>query len=340
MQLNASKLASKIVYSHMQNIPIKRSDLVVDKGFNFGLYDQNGVVIISTIPKQITLNKKFSQVDDNLILIDRSVSGHLGVSYVAIEEVILSQALKDLKKKIMISFSLFYCFIVILGFYLTKLFIQPIVQQRLKLNNFIKDTTHELNTPITALMMSVNPKQTLDEKGLNRIQLSAKRISDIYSDLTYLFLNNEQNKAKSDELIDLKEILNEQIEYYNFFATKKKIHLTYDIQTVMFAIDKESFSRIVNNLISNAIKYTPANGNIYVELKEDILIVKDSGVGINQKSIAKIFDRFYRDTKVVGGFGIGLNIVASICKEYGIKIDIDSKINEGTTFRLTFSSKG
>ncbi|MDD2640435.1 MAG: hypothetical protein PHS65_05525, partial [Arcobacteraceae bacterium] len=79
MQLNASKLASKIVYSHMQNIPIKRSDLVVDKGFNFGLYDQNGVVIISTIPKQITLNKKFSQVDDNLILIDQSVSGHLGV---------------------------------------------------------------------------------------------------------------------------------------------------------------------------------------------------------------------------------------------------------------------
>ncbi|MFA7570103.1 MAG: HAMP domain-containing sensor histidine kinase [Sulfurimonadaceae bacterium] len=336
MQLNASKLASKIVYSHMQNIPIKRSDLVVDKGFNFGLYDQNGVVIISTIPKQITLNKKFSQVDDNLILIDQSVSGHLGVAYVAIEEVILSQALKDLKHKIIISFILFYLLIIIFGFYLTKLFIQPIVQQRLKLNNFIKDTTHELNTPITALMMSVNPKQRLDEKGLNRIQLSAKRISDIYSDLTYLFLNNEQNRVKSEELIDLKEILNEQIEYYNFFATKKKIHLTYNIQTVMFAIDKESFSRIVNNLISNAIKYTPVNGNIYVELKDNVLLVQDNGVGIPKKSLSKIFERFYRESDIVGGFGIGLHIVASICKKYHIKIEIDSKVNEGTTFKLKF----
>jgi len=340
MQLNASKLASKIVYSHMQSIPIKRSDLVVDKGFNFGLYDHNGVVIISTIPKPITLNKKFSQLDDNLILIDRSVSGHLGVSYVAIEEVILSQALKDLKKKIIISFILFYSFIMILGFYLTKLFIQPIVQQRLKLNNFIKNTTHELNTPITALMMSVNPNQKLDEKGLNRIQLSAKRISDIYSDLTYLFLNNEQNQQKTSETIDLKEILNEQIEYYSFFAAKKKIVLTYDIQSVMFPIDKESFSRIVNNLISNAIKYTLVQGNIYVELKDNCLIVKDDGIGINQKNISKIFERFYRDTKIVGGFGIGLNIVASICKEYGIKIDIDSKVDEGTEFRLDFSKKG
>ena len=93
MRLNASKLASKIIYAHMQNIPLKRSDLVVDKGFNFGLYDHNGVVIISTIAKSITLNKKFSQMDNNLILIDRSVSGHLGVSYVAIEEVILFEAL-------------------------------------------------------------------------------------------------------------------------------------------------------------------------------------------------------------------------------------------------------
>lgn len=338
MQLNASKLASKIIYSHMQSIPLQRSDLAVDEGLNFGLYDKNGVVIISTIPTQIALDKKFSQIDNNIILVDRSVSGHLGVSYVAIEEVILSQALKDLKKKIVISFCLFYVLLIIFGFYLTKLFIKPIVQQRIKLNNFIKDTTHELNTPITALMMSANPTNKLDEKGLNRILLSAKRISDIYSDLTYLFLNNQQSRVKATEPIELKEILNEQIEYYNFFAMKKRIEFTYNIQSVVYTIDKESFIRIVNNLISNAIKYTPALGTVFVELKDNILIVKDSGVGINKKSLSKIFERFYRDTNVVGGFGIGLNIVASICKEYNIKINIDSTINEGTVFKLEFGA--
>ncbi|MDD2640982.1 MAG: HAMP domain-containing sensor histidine kinase [Arcobacteraceae bacterium] len=336
MQLNASKLASKIIYAHMQNIPLKRSDLVVDKGFNFGLYDHNGVVIISTIAKPITLNKKFSQIDNNLILIDRSVSGHLGVSYVAIEEVILFEALKDLKHKIIILFILFYLLIIIFGFYLTKLFIQPIVQQRLKLNNFIKDTTHELNTPITALMMSANPYNTLDEKGLHRIQLSAKRISDIYSDLTYLFLNNEQEKAQRIPMIELKDILNEQLEYYHFFAQKKRVILTYDIHSCFYAIDKESFNRIVNNLISNAIKYTKPQGTVFVQLKDNVLLVQDNGVGIPKKSLSKIFERFYRESDIVGGFGIGLHIVASICKKYHIKIEIDSKVNEGTTFKLKF----
>lgn len=337
MQLNASKLASKIIYAHMQDIPLKRSDLVVDEGFNFGLYDHNGVVIMSTIAKPITLNKKFSQMGNNLILIDRSVSGHLGVSYVAIEEVILFQALKDLKNKIIISFFLFYLLITIFGFYLTKLFIQPIVQQRIKLNNFIKDTTHELNTPITALMMSANPHNKLDEKGLNRILLSAKRISDIYSDLTYLFLNNEQEREKALQKIDLKDVLKEQLEYYHFFALKKRITLTYDIHSCWYCIDKESFNRIVNNLISNAIKYTKAHGTVFVQLKDNVLTVQDNGVGIPKKSLTKIFERFYRESKVVGGFGIGLHIVASICKKYQIKIEIDSQINEGTTFKLMFS---
>jgi len=336
MQLNASKLASKIIYSHMQNIPLKKSDLAVDTGFNFGLYDHNGVVIVSTIAQQITLNKKFSQINNNLILIDRSVSGHLGVAYVAIEEVILFQAFKELKKKIIISFCLFYLLIIIFGFYLTQLFIRPIVQQRVKLNNFIKDTTHELNTPITALMMSANPHNTLDEKGLNRILLSAKRISDIYSDLTYLFLDNVQEKKPTTALIDLKEVLNEQIEYYTFFASKKRIILEVDIHSVHYPIDKESFNRIVNNLLSNAIKYTSSQGKIEVQLKEKHLIIKDTGLGIKKKSLSKIFNRFYRDTNVVGGFGIGLNIVASICKEYHITIEVESQINQGTTFKLNF----
>ncbi len=108
MQLNASKLASKIIYAHMQNIPLKKSDLIVDEGFKFGLYDYNGVSLLSTITKKITLNKKFSQNGNNLILIDRSSSGHLGVEYVAIEEVVLLQALKDLKRNIIISFILFF----------------------------------------------------------------------------------------------------------------------------------------------------------------------------------------------------------------------------------------
>ncbi len=337
MQLNASKLASRIIYSHMQKIPLVKDDLVVDKGFKFGIYDFEGKELISTIEKSIDLNKKFSQVDNNFILIDISASGHLGVGYIAIEEVVLFDALNTLKKNIIILFILFYLIIMLIGFYITKLFIKPIVHQRLKLNNFIKDTTHELNTPISALIMSVNNKKFLDEKALNRVAYSAKRISDIYNDLTYLFLNEDKQSSKIVEKIDLKTILLEQIEYHSFFALKKQIKFEYNINSLFFAIDKENLHRIVNNLISNAIKYTPVRGSVYVELDNSCLIIKDTGIGIDKKNLSKVFNRFYRDTEIVGGFGIGLSIVDSICKEYNIKIDVDSKIGVGTTFKLIFS---
>ncbi|MDX9796690.1 MAG: ATP-binding protein, partial [Arcobacteraceae bacterium] len=71
-------------------------------------------------------------------------------------------------------------------------------------------------------------------------------------------------------------------------------------------------------------------------LKDNVLLVQDNGVGIPKKSLSKIFERFYRESDIVGGFGIGLHIVASICKKYHIKIEIDSKVNEGTTFKLKF----
>lgn len=73
-------------------------------------------------------------------------------------------------------------------------------------------------------------------------------------------------------------------------------------------------------------------------LKNNKLIVKDSGIGIDKKNLKDIFKRFYRANDVQGGFGIGLNIVYTICKEYNIDVDVDSTQNVGTTFTLTLNS--
>ncbi|WP_419770864.1 MAG: sensor histidine kinase [Candidatus Marinarcus sp.] len=338
MQINASKLSSQIVYAHMQNIALKKSDLFVDKGFKFALYDEKGVAVLSYIAQKVILNRKFSKNKNNLILIDNSVGGHLGISYIAIEETVLHKTLQDLREKIVISFILFYFLISVFSYSLTKLFIKPIVQQRIKLNNFIKDTTHELNTPISALIMSVNSQTPLNDNALKRISISAKRISEIYNDLTYLFLNNIQDIKAKATLIDLKPILDEQLEYFNLFASKKRIQLSYHSESTPFVIDKESFTRISNNLISNAIKYTHSNGSIQVELKNKRLIIKDTGCGINKEDLKKIFTRFYRATEITGGFGIGLNIVSSICKEYDIQLDVQSELGQGSTFTLYFNN--
>ena len=77
-------------------------------------------------------------------------------------------------------------------------------------------------------------------------------------------------------------------------------------------------------------------GKIEITLTKNHLTIKDNGIGIDEKKLRDIFNRFYRATSTQGGFGIGLSIVNTICRNYNIKIDVTSKIKKGTTFKLTF----
>ena len=224
--------------------------------------------------------------------------------------------------------------IALIGFYLAKLFLKPIREERVKLNNFIKDTTHELNTPISAILMSLENKNP-SEKQLERVKISANRISEIYRDLTYLFLENKEHKKEIKEL-DLSLVIKEQIDSFEPLFTKKRIEVKIDIESMNYKINKDDFIRLFNNLFSNAIKYNKINGKIEVILKENILIIKDTGIGINKDKLKDIYKRYYRATNQNGGFGLGLNIVNMICKNYNIKIEVQSVENEETTFKLIF----
>jgi len=337
MKINASRLAAKIIYSHMQYLPIHRSDLVVENGLHFGLYDRNRQPIIAHINSTINFNKKLYKKDGNTFLVDTSAAGHLGIVYIVIEEVILKNAINNLLKHITIILGLTYFLSSILGFFLARFFIRPIQKQREKLDNFIKDTTHELNTPIAALLMCVDSPNPTSPKNLSRINLSAKRISEIYKDLTYLILKDKTKSIKDAQVIDLKPMLDEQIEYFREFASRKKIGFEYEASNTHFKIEEDSFTRLTNNLISNAIKYTNISGTIKITLINGVLTIKDNGIGIEEKKVKQIFNRFYRATSQNGGFGIGLNIVSSICQSYKIKIGVTSKIKEGTTFTLDFN---
>lgn len=136
--------------------------------------------------------------------------------------------------------------------------------------------------------------------------------------------------------INIKYLLDEEIEYFKLFASKKAIELEYKANDTLFNIDEESFKRLTNNLISNALKYTKKNGKVSILLSNNKLTISDNGCGIAKDDIKNIYNRFYRANNTTGGFGIGLNIVNTICKEFNIKIDIKSQIGEGTKFELIF----
>ena len=335
MQNQASKISSSIVHAHMQNKTLDIKSIYPNNNLKFALYDKKEHLLYGYIKNKPQFNKQSYTKDEDLFIVDKSAMGHLGVQYVVIQQDSFFKQIDKLKQNIILSFIGIYLLLCLIGYFLAKLFIRPIQQERKRLDRFIKNTTHELNTPISALIMCTEQSSLLNsQKNLQRINLSARRISEIYKDLTYLFLNSKKIIPLTS--ISIGEILNKQIKYLEPLAIKKGIKITSITENMKFKIDEESCERLIINLISNAIKYNKIDGTIDINLKKNQLIVKDSGIGIQDDKLKDIFIRYNRISNISGGFGIGLDIVSTICKEYNIKLEVESKVGEGSTFKLTF----
>ncbi len=334
MRTNAESISYQIIQSQMRNIAFDMKTLHVDKKLKYGIYDLNYKPIYTQIKEQIDFSKRVFESKDAIFYIDHSASGHLGVSYVVIKKGDLST--KNSKLLIMIALVtlLLYAALLIIGFYLAKLFIKPIQNQREALNRFVKNATHELNTPISALLLCADSKNFYNKTNRNLIKISAKKISNIYKDLSYITL--KKPNSSQQEKIDISKILLQEIPFYASIANRKKINLIYDIDETFFNIEAEDFIILCNNLISNAIKYTSRGGEITIWLKDNKLTIKDNGEGIKKEELKKIFQRYHRASSKQGGFGIGLDIVQSICNKYNIKIILNSKEGVGSQFILVF----
>ena len=334
MQNEVSKISSQIIFAHMTNTKLNTSEFIKTDKYKVSFYNEKKEKIFGNLDDEIDFSKNIIQHHKHFILVDHSTLGHLGVYYIAIEENLHTKQVKELEINIIVFFLLIYSIISLIGFYLAKLFLKPIKIEREKINNFIKDTTHELNTPISAIMMSTE-NNNLTEKQIERVRLSAIRISEIYKDLTYIFLEKSDEKKVTKNLrLDL--VIKEQLIYFKPLALKKRININLKLEKFEYSISKDDFIRLLNNLISNAIKYNKISGNIDISLKNNELKISDTGIGINKNKLKDIYTRYYRATNEQGGFGLGLNIVNHVCNENNISIKVDSKENKSTTFTLKF----
>jgi two-component system OmpR family sensor kinase len=333
MRQNAGEISAKITHAHMRDKHLDFSKLKAKEGFMLGLYDKQEKALMSEIKHPLNFQEKMYQKEAHLGVIDSSVLGHKGVYYVVVEEEMFVQTIEAFTKKVIWVFIGLFLLLSLVGYWLAKLFIKPIHNERQKLDTFIRDSTHELNTPITALLMSTSSPNLTSAKNIERIRFSAKRISQLYEDLTYLFLREPEVPEQS---LAFDEVLKEQIAYLKPFADKKSLQIVTEISEFAFLIDKESAMRLINNLISNAIKYSEVGGKIEVVLANHQLIVKDHGIGIEEEKLKDIFERFYRATSTSGGFGIGLDMVRTIAQKYAIMIEVKSDFSKGTTFILNF----
>lgn len=230
-------------------------------------------------------------------------------------------------------------FIFLSSFFVIKQSIEPYKKLNQYLDEFLKDAMHELKTPIGVARINVDMLQLRlkNDKNILRIKSALKNMTVIYEDLEYYMQQNAVKDEKRD--IDFSGFLEKRVEFFNDLAISKNITFHKFIEPNIFINFNEiELYRIIDNNLSNAIKYSKDSSNITMTLKKEEnsirLIFQDEGVGI--KDTSKIFERYFRGDKITGGFGIGLSIVKNICEKNGIKIEVKSQINKGSSFMYIF----
>jgi two-component system OmpR family sensor kinase len=313
----------------------------IDLAYPTALFDMNRRPIKSLLQSEEIDWKSAISLDGDVIhFVIPLASYELGESYVVFETKDDGLWKRSAIMKIFWAGSALFTLLLLLGWYLSHLFFRPLSDAIALIDDFIKDTTHELNTPVAAIMTNLEmiDKAHLDDKmkkKMQRIEIAARTISTIYDDLTYLLLDHK--RVSHNEAIDVGILLQERIEYFSLKAAQKNLHVKTAIkENVILTCDKIKLARLIDNLISNAIKYNKHGGFIHYELSSKSFVISDGGIGIEGDKIDEIFQRYARANTHEGGFGIGLHIVFKIVNEYGYTIDVRSTLGEGSRFEIVF----
>ncbi|WP_052433574.1 sensor histidine kinase [Sulfurospirillum arsenophilum] len=343
MRATASSIAHQIVTAHMMEDGTLQKCLKekpaeqcfgLEKEYQLGLFGEGNIPLHVSFPEPVDFTKTFYLENNSFYALDESSQKHLGIHTIVLKHTHSSSMIHSLRLQTVFYLFLSLAFATILGYVLAKQFLKPIQEEINHLDTFIKDSTHELNTPITAILMSISTLKNVEEKKLKRIELSAKRIATLYGNLSYMLLHDKQNEEKSD--VDVKKLIEERIEYFMDLMASKRIDMTLKLNEKSLHVNEESLTKLIDNLLSNAIKYNRLNGSIEVTLDFEKLSVKDSGIGIESSKLGDITKRYKRANSDKGGFGIGLDIVNTICKTNDFKLVINSVEGKGTTFSVFF----
>jgi two-component system phosphate regulon sensor histidine kinase PhoR len=218
---------------------------------------------------------------------------------------------------------------------------------------FLSNVSHELRTPLTTIKgFAVTLQDELGEQhsSLNRyvdiIDREVDRLSRLVSDLMDTSLA-ESGKIKLDyQKVSLTRVVEQAFQQFVGKAKEHGIKLNLNLPDKEFRLigDEDRLTQVFINLIDNSIKYTPKGGTVFVSAEEDetnfYVEIRDTGIGISEEDLPHLFERFYRVEKTrsrkYGGTGLGLSIVQAIVAAHHGRIDVESKSNQGTIFKVVF----
>ncbi|RXK08062.1 sensor histidine kinase [Halarcobacter bivalviorum] len=230
-------------------------------------------------------------------------------------------------------------FIFISIYLIIKASIEPYKKANEYLDAFFNDAMHELKTPLGIIQLNL---EILEAKGneskeLERSINATKNLFLVYEDIEYLI--KEKSVQYNKENIDFSYLLKQRIDQFESLATTRNIKFNLKIENNLFSlINRTHLQRIIDNTISNAIKYSNQETTISIILKKenDSIIFSVHNIGKAIKNKKTIFNRYEKENHIKGGFGIGLNIVKNICEINNIDIFLESNEKDGTLFQYIF----
>jgi len=217
--------------------------------------------------------------------------------------------------------------------------------------DFVANISHELKTPIGALsilseaVLEASNDPEAIAKFASRMQTEAKRLSELVQEIIDLSRLQDDDPLKNGRSFDLAEVISEAVDQSRLNAEKRKITLAYEsFEEAKILGDRNQVTMAVHNLVENAINYSPDSTRVAITLKtKDGLAevsVSDQGIGIPEKDLERIFERFYRvdpaRSRLTGGTGLGLSIVKHIATNHGGDVSLWSVEGAGSTFTIRF----
>ncbi len=218
--------------------------------------------------------------------------------------------------------------------------------------DFVANVSHELRTPLTSIKGSIETLMNgaIDDKLNNRrflniIEKHTQRLNHLINDIIELSCIESGDIKLNFQPLNIKEIIDMVILNFQEAMTKKNLTVTINLPNAMPLIkaDAKKIEQVFDNLIDNAIKHTDQGGSISVnaDLKDEIISIalSDTGEGISEQDIPRIFERFYRidsaRSRKEGGTGLGLSIIKHIVLSHGGTVSVKSELNKGSTFFIT-----
>lgn len=281
--------------------------------------------------------------------------GLISMSFSLVQTDILIQRTVNYSYVILVIILIIVLFLVVQH---TRLFEYALLLKKLKevdqmKDDFISIAAHELRTPLTAISgyasllkeSLINKVSSDDEKSLDRIMISAKRLDKLVEDILNVSRIEQGRLSYDFQKHDVNKIVNEIIEEFQSEANDKGLELKVDLikQPAYVKIDEEKLKQILFNLIGNSIKYTlkgKINVSVVSEDNQVIVNVKDTGLGMDVEDQKQLFSKFYRvkntETIKIGGTGLGLWITKQLVEKMNGKIGAQSIKGTGSRFFISF----